>query len=126
MNIDILIPAISALILLAAMHGVFIKWHNAHGTYKPLEDAFDEKIRQANIKRWSKLWHRLAMGIRTAIFLIVWLNGRDWLTTSIVIVATAIEYNISINLINNLKWYFVGTTANTDILIRKLFPKIKW
>lgn len=126
MKIDIIAFSVIALILLAAMHGVFIRWHNTHGTPVPYADPQLEELRQAAIKRWSKVWHKLALAVRVFIWLIVWLVCRDWLIFSLVVVLTAFEYNISINLINNLKWYYVGTTSMTDQLIRKLLPFINW
>ena len=125
-KLNIIISAIAALILFGAFNGVVIKWHNAHGSPVPYADKELERMRQVYIKRWSRLWHRLGFAMRLFIWLIVWFVGRDWLTTSLVIALTAIEYNVSINLINNLKWYYVGTTAKTDTLIRKYLPFINW
>lgn len=125
-QLNIIIAAIAALILFGAFNGVVIKWHNAHGSSVPYVDKELERMRQVYIKRWSKSWHRLALAMRIFIWLIVWFTGRDWLTTSLVIALTAIEYNVSINLINGLKWYYIGTTSKTDQLIRRLLPFIKW
>jgi hypothetical protein len=113
MALNIIISSILALVLFGAFNGLIIRWH-----YEPIID-----------KRamWSKWWHRCAMAIRVFIWLIVWfVSEKSWLITVTVILATAVEYNITINLINNLKWYYVGTTSKTDKLIRKLFSFIKF
>jgi hypothetical protein len=108
--IDIIICAVMALILFGTFNGVVIKWHNAEADKKQF---------------WSTWWHRIGLVMRAFILLIVWLiSAHSLLIFGIVFVLTTIEYNISINLINDLKWYYVGTTAKTDILIRKIFSFI--
>jgi len=126
-QINIIISAISALILFASIHGVFIRWHNLHLPYTPLKDAEKEKLRQAYIKRSSKLWHRLSLALRIFIWLIVWFvsNGSYWITVPVIVI-TAVSYPVIINLINRWKWYYVGKTALTDRIIRMVFYKVNF
>ena len=111
-TLNIIIPAIMALILFGAFNGLIIRWKN---------EPFIDRQRM-----WSVWWHRCGLAIRAFIILLVWLYCHNYSVTGIILVTTSIEYNISINLINNLKWYYVGTTAKTDILIRKIFSFVNF
>jgi len=112
LQVNMLISAIIAVTILGAVNGVLIKWKNS----KTIEEE----------KMWSKWWHRGMLTIRTFIILMLWFTLHNYLIIGTVLFVTAIEYNVTINLINGLKWYYVGTTAATDKLIRKLLPFVKW
>jgi len=113
MKTEIIVFAIIALIYFGVFNGLIIRLANEADPGKK--------------QMWSKWWHRCALFIRATIMLVIFLvSDRNYLTTGIVLLLTAIEYNVSINLINNLKWYYLGTTAKTDLLLRKLFPFIPW
>jgi hypothetical protein len=112
LEINVLVCTVMAVTILGAVNGVLIRWKNAK---TPDEEQM-----------WSKWWHRGMLAIRAFIVLMMWVVLYDYTITGIVLFATAIEYNITINLINKLKWYYVGTTAATDKLIRKLLPFVKW
>jgi hypothetical protein len=125
METNIIILCVCVLIVFACFNGVIVRWQITDGSSLPLPDAFEEKVRQANIKRWLKLWHRLGLGLRVAIWLIIFFESdRNYILTGGIMFADCVTFPVLINLINNLPFYFVGTTADTDILIRKMFPKI--
>jgi hypothetical protein len=126
-TINILIPAIMALLLFAAFNGLIIKWFNTKGAPARLLTDEAEKLRDRDLRMWSKWWHRCGLAIRVFIWLIVFfITNKDYTISGIVILADWILFPVITNLINNLKWYFVGTTAKTDILIRKMFPFINF
>lgn len=111
MNIDIVISSIVVLILFGVFNGLIVKW-----AYAPVDE-------RDFCRKW---WHRCGMCLRIFVWFIVWNTTKDIFDTALIIILTAIEYNVSINLINGMKWWSVGTTSSTDKLIRKLFPFIKW
>ena len=113
------------LILFWIFNGLTVKWNLLHLPTKPLEDVELEKLRQRDIKLWSKWWHRVALVIRVCLWLSIWMITLNWILTLIIIVIDCIGYPITINLINGLKWNFIGTTAKTDILITKTITLIK-
>lgn len=125
-----------ALIILGATNGVLIKWFNAKGDVRNVVNADVALGITLALAFWSKWWHRGMLAIRCFIFLIVWFeSNRSYAVTVPVIILTALEYNISINLINGLKWNYMGTTAKTDILWNKFLVlwnkflkiiKIRW
>jgi hypothetical protein len=113
MKIEIIIPIVTALVMFAAYGGLIIRWER--------EKDIDKK------SFWSKCWHRIGLGLRIMLWLAIFLaSNRSYADTGMIIVLSILEYNISINLIIGLKWWSVGTTAETDKLIRKLFPHINW
>jgi len=96
---------IIALILFMCFNGLIIRWHNEI---------------QANTKAmWSKWWHRCALAIRVCLWLSIWLITFNWFIFIGVIIVDSILYPILINLINGLKWNYIGTTSSIDKLIRK-------
>jgi len=113
MRIEIIGFIVIALIAFAAYGGTIIKWER--------EKNIDKKA------NWSKWWHRTGLLLRIMLWIAIFLvSDRNYATTGMIIVFSILEYNISINLIIGLKWWSVGTTADTDKLIRKLFPFINW
>lgn len=102
---------IIALVLFMAFNGLIIKWYSA----KEIDKEF-----------WSKWWHKCALAIRVCLWLAIWMITSNWFIFIGVIVADSILYPILINLINNLKWYYVGTTSTIDKFIRKVFHTIKF
>lgn len=101
-----------ALLLFIVFNGLIIKWHNA----KEIDKEF-----------WNKWWHRAAIAIRVCLWFAVWMVTSNWYIFLGVIAIDCILYPIGINVINGLKWYYVGTTSKIDILIRKtlLWLKVK-
>jgi ABC-type Fe3+ transport system permease subunit len=69
----------------------------------------------------SKLWHRLG-GLARACFVaaVAVLSWSIWWVLVAVVVA-GLLYNIFINLYKDNRWWYIGTTAATDKLIRKIF-----
>ena len=107
---NITITSILGLIYLGVVNGIMIRWKNSTGE---------------EIEIWNKWLHRFMLVIRSLFVLIVWFNTFNYLYTGIILIITSLEYNISINLINKLKWYYLGTTAKTDMLLRKIYLKLK-
>ena len=102
---------IIVLILFMCFNGLIIRWNN--------ESDINKK------KMWSKWWHRCAFVIRACLWLTIWMVTFNWYIFIGVIIADCILYPILINLINNLKWNYIGTTSKTDILIRKIILWLK-
>lgn len=127
MKIDIIILAECVLIAFSVFNGLVIKWHNAHGpNYLPLDD-YTNYMRTAKIKDLNEKWHRFGLSLRVSVWLIIFFaSERNYLLTTIFIAVDCIAFPVTINLINNLKWYYVGTTAKTDKLIRKMFPRLNF
>jgi len=112
--IEILTAFSIALFLIAVREGLVIK------------DMRDNKPSPFE----STWWHRIGVAIRGFIilgmFLILQPTGAlmwPWMISSFLI--AGVWYNIAINLINKLPWYYVGTTASTDKLIRKIYKFFK-
>ena len=126
-TINILVSAIMALVLFGAFNGLIIKWYNTKGGPARLLSEEAEKLRDRDLRLWSKWWHRCGLAIRVFIYMIVFFTtARDYMVTGIILLADCILFPVIINLINNLKWYYVGTTAKTDILIRKIFSFVNF
>jgi len=114
-----------ALILFGVFNGLIIKWRNLSLPSIPLVDELKEKLRQRDIKLWNKWWHRVALSLRICLWISIWMITLNWYITIPIIIIDCIAYPIIINLINYLKWNHIGTTAKTDILIRKTITLIK-
>jgi hypothetical protein len=121
MPIEIIVSAIMALLLLGPVNGVIIRWFNVKSDVRFLNA--DEALGVINqLAFWNSWWHRGMLAIRCFLILIIFLESdRNYYITVPAVVFTSLEYNITINLINGLKWYYLGTTAKTDILLKKIF-----
>jgi hypothetical protein len=121
MPIEIIVSAIMALLILGPTNGVIIRWFNVKSDVRLL--SADEALGLTNqLAFWNKWWHKGMLAIRCFLILIIFLeSGRNYYITIPAVVFTSLEYNITINLINGLKWYYLGTTAKTDILLKKIF-----
>ena len=100
-----------ALILFMCFNGLIVRWNN--------------EIKPNRKLMWSKWWHRTALLIRICLWLSIWMVTSNWYIFLSIIIIDCILYPILINLINGLKWYYVGTTSKTDILIRKILSWLK-
>lgn len=109
--IDLLGFLVITLMLFMCFMGLIIRWNN--------EPIIDKK------EMWSMWWHRNALAIRVCIWLEVWLISLNWFIFLGVILIDCITYPIVINLINGLKWNYLGNTAKIDILIKKIIVWLK-
>jgi len=91
-NENTLIVCYVLLILLIAFSGLVIAWNNTKGNVEKLIEY----------ERYRKWWHSL-------------------IHTGIAVFISTVGWNIGINLINGLKWYYVGKTSTIDKLIRRIF-----
>ena len=88
-------------------------------------------LREGMMQRYMKIeptqslsaqWHAVGAMIRAAMVAII--AGQtlpDWLPVTLAVVMAWPVYNAMINLYCGKRWYYVGTTAWTDRVIRRLF-----
>jgi len=109
-NENTLIVCYVLLILLIAFSGLVIAWNNTKGNVEKLIEY----------ERYRKWWHILGFAIRVGIVGIIYMHG-SLIHTGIAVFISTVGWNIGINLINGLKWYYVGKTSTIDKLIRRIF-----
>jgi hypothetical protein len=115
---------ISLLILLSLLfsifNGVVINWKQALPTS---DKTTQEDYNKA--KRLSIIWHGVGLVIHMVLITLFHLiGGYIWLIIGFFL--NWLGHNIIIALIMGQKWYYVGTTAWTDKLIRRIPPFINF
>jgi len=107
-------------ILFSVFNGLVINWQQA----LPVSDKATPE-QYAKSKRLSWVWHKIGFIIHfLLVVLFAFVGGWIWMLVGFFL--NWIGHNIIIALMMGQKWYFVGTTADTDKLIRKLFPFINF
>ena len=114
MNIDVIISLIVALIAIGAREGLVLR---------DIRNGVSDD--DAMLQKW---WHRAGAFIRGMIILAVFLAAKEslhlssrWILGGIAFLISSVWYNIAINLIEGDKWYKLGTSADTDRILRKIF-----
>lgn len=83
------------------------------------------KIEQA--PKLSVQWHAVGGLIRACLVgLVAWLSWPVWWIVLVAVVLAWPVYNAMINLYCEKRWFFVGTTAYTDKIIRKILWFVKF
>jgi len=73
----------------------------------------------------SKYWHTIAFIVKLPLVAVAYIES-GLIAALVVTFICWIPYNIVIALMMGQKWYYVGKTAWTDKLIRKLLPFINF
>jgi len=109
LNITVILIAISLFFSLADVFK--IKW----------KQEAEKKIRdEAKITELSDLWHQVGFMIHCLIVIGLFIVG-SWLWAGIGFILVWFVHNVIIAIGLGQKWWYVGTTAWTDIQIRKIW-----
>lgn len=84
-----------------------------------LQKYIYRKMKPAEKRKLSKQWHAVGGIARVLLIALTVVAGWSWLAAAAV--AGSLLYNVAINLYKGHKWWYVGTVALTDRIIRKLF-----
>lgn len=83
--------------------------------YTHIEQDPDKK------RKLSKWWHALGGFARIMLAGLSWIMWHNWIILAAALFIISIGYNIVINVYKKHKWWYIGTTADTDKVIRKVF-----
>ena len=77
-------------------------------------------------KRLSTIWHALGFWLRFVLIGLTYVVTVDLWFTGVALILLSVGYNVTINLFKGHRWYYVGTIAWTDRMIRKVLWFVKF